>query len=65
LDLDKIINLEQQQQDKLANEMIEAAKNLKGNSLIVQDILKKDNKVNFVRGMLFKKLKMFCFKGTK
>lgn len=60
LDLDKIITLEQQQQDKIANEMIEAAMNLKGNSLIVQDILKKDNKAS-KRILIAKNLRISFF----
>lgn len=46
---DEIMQHHQNMQEKIAEEMIEMAQNLKHNSLVANDILKKDNKVYNIR----------------
>lgn len=45
--LDAFLEHQQNMQEKIAEEMIQMAQNLKHNSLVASNILKKDNKVSW------------------
>jgi hypothetical protein len=46
--LDTVLEHHQNMQEKIAEEMIQMAQNLKHNSLVASNILKKDNKVRLI-----------------
>ena len=47
VEINKLLAKEQENQDKIANEMLKSVKAIKANSILANRIIKDDNKVSF------------------